>query len=260
MPGAAVRGPGSTTCPGPSLRRAAGIPCPTRRTLRPRSGSWGIDAGVAGGRLRSSQQRLRRPALVDVAVDGPLRCRRSQRRLRRVAARRLAGVSAMRPYQRHAKFTARRDDRLAISTVELQSALSSGAVALVDARAADRFAGRNETSIRLPATFPELSIIRSPATSTSRAAFSPRAHCASSWLRTLGARSARRDCVDVRLGRHCLPESACARDRGIARGATLCVARGANGSAILRDPWRAITRSGLRRSCRSRAARRAAPR
>ncbi len=39
----------------------------------------------------------------------------------------------------------RRRPSLPISTVELQSALASGAAALVDARGADRFAGRNES-------------------------------------------------------------------------------------------------------------------
>ena len=112
------------TCPARSRRRTAGIRCPTR-AFRGHARPLGHRFATSGGRLRPRQQRLRRPPLVDVEVDGPLGCRRSRRRLRRLAGAGLP-VSGEADAQRHASFTARRDDRLAISTVELQSALSSG--------------------------------------------------------------------------------------------------------------------------------------
>ncbi|HEV7716274.1 MAG TPA: sulfurtransferase [Steroidobacteraceae bacterium] len=86
------------------------------------------------------------------------------------------------------RFVAHTSDGAAVTTAQLQQALASEAVALVDARGADRFAGENETIDPIAGHVPGASNRPFGKNVDSRGRFLPAAELRRQWDEVLGAR------------------------------------------------------------------------
>ena len=140
----------TATCRAASLTTGR-HPLPSRSALADTSGRWGIDANVQVVAYDQGNGAFAARLWWLLRWAGHTNGRGAQRRLRRVAAGGSAGRATTRRRQpRSFAFRVARRRRSSVppsSSAQLQAAgwLSSGERCLVDARAADRFAGQNET-------------------------------------------------------------------------------------------------------------------